>query len=75
MFANEIKETQTTQKLDISDEALERLKQERGHSRDIAVLDLCSGKGGDLLKWKKGNISQLICSGKGLDSGKRVKSV
>lgn len=41
-------------------ETLKRLKEERGHVKDIAVLDLCSGKGGDLLKWKKGNISKLI---------------
>jgi len=46
-----------------SDEALERYKKDRGHTRDISVLDLCSGKGGDLLKWKKGNIHNLICSG------------
>lgn len=46
----------------VINETLQRLKRERGHSRDISVLDLCSGKGGDLLKWKKGNISYLVCA-------------
>lgn len=48
---------------DISAETLQRLKNERGHGRDIAVLDLCSGKGGDLLKWRRGNIKNLVCAG------------
>ncbi|KAK3576375.1 hypothetical protein CHS0354_018923 [Potamilus streckersoni] len=42
-------------------ETLQTLKKERGH-RGIAVLDLCSGKGGDLLKWKKGDIARLVCT-------------
>ena len=28
------------------------------------VLDLCCGKGGDMLKWKEGGIQYLICAGK-----------
>lgn len=28
----------------------------------VRVLDMCCGKGGDLLKWKKGNITHLICT-------------
>ena len=27
------------------------------------VLDLCCGKGGDLLKWKEGSITHLVCAG------------
>jgi mRNA (guanine-N7-)-methyltransferase len=27
------------------------------------VLDLCCGKGGDMLKWKEGGIHYLICAG------------
>ncbi|CAG5114777.1 unnamed protein product, partial [Candidula unifasciata] len=30
--------------------------------RSISVLDLCSGKGGDLLKWKKGRIAHVVCA-------------
>jgi len=33
------------------------------NSRDIAVLDLCCGKGGDLLKWQRGRIKKLVCAG------------
>lgn len=32
------------------------------HNPPIRVHDMCCGKGGDLLKWKKGNITHLICS-------------
>lgn len=28
----------------------------------LRVLDMCCGKGGDLLKWDKGNITHLICT-------------
>ena len=28
-----------------------------------SVLDLCCGKGGDLLKWKEGKIEYLVCAG------------
>ncbi|GIY99927.1 mRNA cap guanine-N7 methyltransferase [Caerostris extrusa] len=32
------------------------------HDRKKCVLDIGSGKGGDLLKWKKGNINYLVCA-------------
>ncbi|XP_015246338.1 PREDICTED: mRNA cap guanine-N7 methyltransferase [Cyprinodon variegatus] len=31
-------------------------------SRDVSVLDLGCGKGGDLLKWRRGGISHLVCA-------------
>ncbi|GFS20103.1 mRNA cap guanine-N7 methyltransferase-like [Elysia marginata] len=34
----------------------------KDQQRKISVLDLCSGKGGDLLKWKKGKIDHLVCA-------------
>ena len=49
----------------LTDEFLKTLKQS-GCSRP-KVLDLCCGKGGDLLKWRNGNISYLVATGKMLD--------
>lgn len=43
-------------------EFLEKVRQKK--TRDITVLDLGCGKGGDLLKWRKGRISKLVCTGK-----------
>ncbi|XP_007254739.2 mRNA cap guanine-N7 methyltransferase [Astyanax mexicanus] len=40
-------------------EILDKVRRER---RDVAVLDLGCGKGGDLLKWRKGRISKLVCA-------------
>ncbi|TWW65908.1 mRNA cap guanine-N7 methyltransferase [Takifugu flavidus] len=33
-----------------------------GGSRQVSVLDLGCGKGGDLLKWRRGGISHLVCA-------------
>merc|ERR1712168_392129 len=44
----------------ISD-TLTELRKRRKTDSEITVLDLCCGKGGDLLKWKKGRIDKLIC--------------
>ncbi|XP_003464505.1 mRNA cap guanine-N7 methyltransferase isoform X1 [Cavia porcellus] len=41
-------------------EFLEKVRQKK--TRDITVLDLGCGKGGDLLKWRKGRISKLVCT-------------
>ncbi|XP_056597958.1 mRNA cap guanine-N7 methyltransferase [Triplophysa dalaica] len=38
---------------------LDKVKQKK---RDVTVLDLGCGKGGDLLKWKKGRIDKLVCA-------------
>jgi len=47
----------------VTDDVLTQVRQRRGHGDRITVLDLCSGKGGDLLKWKKGEIDYLVCAG------------
>ncbi|XP_040287790.1 mRNA cap guanine-N7 methyltransferase [Bufo bufo] len=41
-------------------EFLDRVRQK--NRRNITVLDLGCGKGGDLLKWKKGRIDKLVCT-------------
>uniref|UniRef100_A0A4W5NHF0 mRNA (guanine-N(7))-methyltransferase n=1 Tax=Hucho hucho TaxID=62062 RepID=A0A4W5NHF0_9TELE len=40
-------------------EILDKVRQSR---RELSVLDLGCGKGGDLLKWRKGHISRLVCA-------------
>lgn len=42
-------------------EFLERLKDEG--CRRVRVLDLCCGKGGDLLKWQIGEIDEILMTG------------
>ena len=39
-------------------------------TQGATVLDLCCGKGGDMLKWKEGGISYLICAGEQRERGK-----
>ncbi|XP_075682581.1 mRNA cap guanine-N(7) methyltransferase [Rhinoderma darwinii] len=41
-------------------EFLDRVREKK--NRNIAVLDLGCGKGGDLLKWNKGRIDKLVCT-------------
>lgn len=39
----------------------DRLRDE-GQGHGISALDLGCGKGGDLLKWKKGNVRKIVCT-------------
>ncbi|XP_042889508.1 mRNA cap guanine-N7 methyltransferase-like isoform X1 [Penaeus japonicus] len=41
---------------------LEQVRERQVDDYPISVLDLGCGKGGDLLKWQKGNIKHLICA-------------
>ncbi|CAO1427860.1 unnamed protein product [Diamesa serratosioi] len=43
-------------------EYLQKLKDSMPHRSPLRVLDMCCGKGGDLLKWQKGGITHLICT-------------
>ncbi|XP_043284732.1 mRNA cap guanine-N7 methyltransferase [Venturia canescens] len=43
-------------------EYVAKVRQDNSHGAPIRVLDMCCGKGGDLFKWRKGNISHLICA-------------
>lgn len=45
----------------IIDDYLEKCKANAESKDDIKVLDMCCGKGGDLLKWRNANIKHLIC--------------
>ncbi|XP_046675254.1 mRNA cap guanine-N7 methyltransferase-like [Homalodisca vitripennis] len=38
------------------------IKEGRSVGRPIHVLDMCCGKGGDLLKWRSADIGHLICA-------------
>lgn len=40
---------------------LQSVREGKGRDYGVDVMDMCSGKGGDLLKWKIGNIHKLVC--------------
>lgn len=54
-FNNWIKST-------LINEFLTKTKNKLKLGEPLRVLDMCCGKGGDLLKWEKGNITHLICT-------------
>lgn len=43
-------------------ETLKLVKSEMKPGQPVTVLDMCSGKGGDFLKWKKGGVSRVVCA-------------
>lgn len=43
-------------------EFLSKVKQTNKLGEPLRVLDMCCGKGGDLLKWEKAGITHLICT-------------
>ncbi|XP_069113471.1 mRNA cap guanine-N7 methyltransferase-like [Argopecten irradians] len=43
-------------------ETIQTVRRQSNEYKDLAVLDMCCGKGGDLLKWKKGQISKIVCA-------------
>ncbi|XP_059618402.1 mRNA cap guanine-N7 methyltransferase [Phlebotomus argentipes] len=43
-------------------EYVQKVKDSLQVGAPLRVLDMCCGKGGDLLKWQKGGISHLICT-------------
>jgi len=47
----------------VTDDVLTQVKVNKSDSGPITVLDLCSGKDGDLLKWKKVEIDYIVCAG------------
>ncbi|XP_065205594.1 mRNA cap guanine-N7 methyltransferase [Planococcus citri] len=43
-------------------EYVKKFRSEKDDNSEISVLDMCCGKGGDLLKWKNNNVQHLVCA-------------
>ncbi|XP_017097153.1 mRNA cap guanine-N(7) methyltransferase [Drosophila bipectinata] len=49
-------------KSQLINEYMAQIKEQKRVGDALRVLDMCCGKGGDLLKWEKASISHLICT-------------
>lgn len=49
-------------KSQLMNEYLGRARDGLRHGASLRVMDMCCGKGGDLLKWRKANIAHLVCT-------------
>lgn len=45
-----------------ADEYMDSIKRNKSVGSPVRVLDMCCGKGGDLLKWRNTGITHLICA-------------
>ncbi|XP_076243622.1 RNA guanine-7 methyltransferase [Calliopsis andreniformis] len=43
-------------------EYIDKVKHGKVHGSSLRVLDMCCGKGGDLLKWKRKNVTHVVCA-------------
>lgn len=39
---------------------MKKYRSEKGENSEVNVLDMCCGKGGDLLKWKNNDVRHLV---------------
>lgn len=45
----------------VTDEYVLAIRNDHNSPLSLSVLDMCCGKGGDLLKWRNNDVKRLIC--------------